>query len=279
MIRLFLYSIAALVVALVVTLYLARDPGYLLISFGQYTFETSLFALLVALVILLLLWRLLILLLAWINPMNLVSWGRSWFASRQVQKELRESAVESVDEALLIKELNALDKTESGTRVTLQELRKFWKKRAKRFADDPDVIAAYVDALARAGEHSEAVSLLESSLDKFWNDALIRRYSLLSLHVEDAAAARQLQRAETWLQERHKDGVLLLALGRLSLRNQLWGKAKDYLERSLRAVPDAEVFAELARLLLSLKEQERTAEYLRMQTKTVSAVLPNLPQP
>lgn len=279
MIRLFLYSLAALIVALVVTLFLARDPGYLLISFGQYTFETSLFALLVALVILLLVWRLLMLFLAWINPMNLLSWGRSWSANRQMKKELRESAVESVDEALLIRELNALGAEGTGETVALSELRKFWKKRARNFAGDPDVIGAYVDALARAGEFSEATSTLESALDKFWNGALVRRYSLLSLRVEDAAAVKQLQRAEVWLQEKHKDGELLLALGRLSLRNQLWGKAKDYLERSLRAEPNAEVFAELARLLLSLKEQERNAEYLRMQTKTVSGALPNFPQP
>ena len=50
MIRLFIFSLFAIVVALWVTLYLGfpSDPGYLLIAFGSYTFETSLFALLVA---------------------------------------------------------------------------------------------------------------------------------------------------------------------------------------------------------------------------------------
>ncbi|GIT63807.1 MAG: hypothetical protein Ct9H300mP22_2070 [Gammaproteobacteria bacterium] len=50
MIRLFVFSLLAIVVALSVTLYLGfpNDPGYLQIAFGNYTFETSLFALLVA---------------------------------------------------------------------------------------------------------------------------------------------------------------------------------------------------------------------------------------
>ena len=50
MIKLFIYSLIAIVLALVVTLYLGfpGDPGYLLFAFGTYTFETSLFALLVA---------------------------------------------------------------------------------------------------------------------------------------------------------------------------------------------------------------------------------------
>lgn len=279
MIKLFLYSIAALVIALVVTLFLARDPGYLLISFGQYTFETSLFALLVTLVILLLLWRLLMLFLAWINPLNLVSYGRSWSENRQHRKELRENATESINEALLVRELDALGAAGTGETTTLAELRRFWKKRVKNFADDPDVISAYIDALVRVGALQEAISVLENALDRQWHDVLIRRYSLLSLQADDAMASKQLQRAEAWLQSRAKDGGLLLALGRLSLRSQLWGKAKDYLERSLRTEPDAEVFAELARLLLSLKEPERNAQYLRLQTKSVSAALPHFPQP
>ncbi len=279
MIKLFLYSIAALVIALFVTLFLARDPGYLLISFGQYTFETSLFALLIALLILLLLWRLLMLFLAWINPLNLVSYGRSWSEDRQHRKELRASAAESINEALLIRELEELSAAGEGETASLAQLRKFWKKRVKNFADDPDVIAAYVDALVRADAAQEALAVLEHALDKHWHDALIRRYSLLSLQVDDPTAAKQLQRAETWLQSRAKDTGLLLALGRLSLRSQLWGKAKEYFERALRTEPNVEVFAELARLLLSLQEPERNAQYLRLQTKSVSIALPHFPQP
>ena len=48
MVRLFLYTLLAIVTGLVVTLLLASDPGYLLISFRHYPFETSLFALFVA---------------------------------------------------------------------------------------------------------------------------------------------------------------------------------------------------------------------------------------
>ena len=78
MIRLFVFSLLAIVVALWVTLYLGfpGDPGYMLIAFGSYTFETSLFALLVAVIVLFLLVRLLLLLLDWINPMRLLAAGK-----------------------------------------------------------------------------------------------------------------------------------------------------------------------------------------------------------
>ncbi|MGB4246689.1 MAG: heme biosynthesis HemY N-terminal domain-containing protein, partial [Pseudohongiellaceae bacterium] len=260
MIKLFLYSIAALVVALGVTLFLARDPGYLLVSYGQYTFETSLFALLIALIVLLLLWQLLVTVLAWINPMNWLSYGRSWSANRSLQKQLQKDAAAEVEETLFIQQLEAVRSANPESQTTLRELRKFWKKNAKHHAGDPDVLCAYVDALVTIGEVAEAITLLENALNKQWETMLIRRYSLLSLDADDAAAVKQLECAERWLQDRSRDAELLLALGRLSLRAQLWGKAKDYLERSLRTKPDPEVFAELARLLLSLKEPERDAQ-------------------
>ncbi|MFN3164825.1 MAG: heme biosynthesis HemY N-terminal domain-containing protein [Pseudohongiellaceae bacterium] len=76
--RLFIFSLLAIVVALWVTLYLGfpEDPGYLLIAFGDYTFETSLFALLVAVAILYLVVRLLALALRIVNPAGWFRAGR-----------------------------------------------------------------------------------------------------------------------------------------------------------------------------------------------------------
>lgn len=75
--RLFLFSLLTIIVALWVTLYLGfpNDPGYLLIAFGDYTFETSLFALLVAVAIGYTVLRLLLLALRLINPAR---WFSGW---------------------------------------------------------------------------------------------------------------------------------------------------------------------------------------------------------
>ena len=88
MIRLFVFSLLAIVIALWVTLYLGfpSDPGYLLIAFGNYTFETSLFALLVALAVIYLVLRLLLLLLQWLNPMTLLAAGRVMSRNRKAKK-------------------------------------------------------------------------------------------------------------------------------------------------------------------------------------------------
>jgi HemY protein len=62
---------------------------------------------------------------------------------------------------------------------------------------------------------------------------------------------RQLKNAEEWLREHDNDPVLLLTLGRLSLLNGLWGKARSYLEQLLAHSPSPEAF----RLLAEAQEQ------------------------
>ena len=69
MIRLFLLCLTVSIFGLWLTLFLGfyGDPGYILIAFGNYTFETSLFALLISLVVIYLVFRILSLIVAWID--------------------------------------------------------------------------------------------------------------------------------------------------------------------------------------------------------------------
>ena len=68
-------------------------------------------------------------------------------------------------------------------------------------------------------------------------------------------------------------------MGRLSLRNNLWGKARDYFETSHRLQPSAETCAELARLLFSLGERELSAQFYREGLLLRETNLPELPLP
>ena len=71
----------------------------------------------------------------------------------------------------------------------------------------------------------------------------------------------------------------MLCLGRLALRNKLWGQARDYFESSHRLRPSAEACAELARLLFSLGERELSAQYYREGLLLRESNLPDLPLP
>ena len=69
MIRLFLLCIAISIFGLWLTLFLGfpGDPGYLLVAFGSYTFETSLFALLISSGLIYLVFRILKLIVGWLD--------------------------------------------------------------------------------------------------------------------------------------------------------------------------------------------------------------------
>lgn len=145
----------------------------------------------------------------------------------------------------------------SGKADDTEALIQLWQEMPKAIRADKQVLLSYISSLHQLGKSNLAESLLRKSLKTSWDDALVRLYGL----VGGDNPQKQLIIAEAWLRERPNDPELMLALGRLSQRNQLWGKARDYLESSLalRAQPDA--YAELARLMVQLGEHEKSAQY------------------
>jgi tetratricopeptide (TPR) repeat protein len=91
------------------------------------------------------------------------------------------------------------------------------------------------------------------------NDALVYYYGVVS----SADSRRHLAMAESLLVGHETDAVALLTVGRLSLRNQVWGKARSYLEASLHSRPDAQTYHELGNLLDGLGEHELAAKCFR----------------
>ena len=96
--------------------------------------------------------------------------------------------------------------------------------------------------------------MLYAALKRQFDDRLIERYGC----VQGRDSARQLAHAEGWLKAHPDNAALLLALARLSLRNELWGKARDYFEASLRIEHRPQTCAELARLLAQLGDAQRS---------------------
>ena len=144
----------------------------------------------------------------------------------------------------------------SGRKARLFEV---WQHVPRYLRHDETLVYDYARHLTCVGEHDVAEALLRSTLNRQWNDRLAYLYGLIP--AQDAA--RQLAQAESWLKGRERNPGLLLTAARLSLRNQLWGKARSYLEASLASSPRAETFNEMGALLERLDEHEHATEYYR----------------
>jgi HemY protein len=104
--------------------------------------------------------------------------------------------------------------------------------------------------LCKGGAEDTAARVIERALEKNWNADLVRQFG----ERDYGDARNQLQVAEAWLKSRPADAELLLCLARLSLRNHLWGKAKEYYQASIKIAPSLAAYGELARLYKHLGE-------------------------
>lgn len=147
----------------------------------------------------------------------------------------------------------------------------------KELRREPLLVAAGANALIEAGAADEAEALIRQTLQHVWSDELLDLYG----RTQAADPKRQLMVAESWLKERPNDARLLLALGRISLMNGEWAKAREYLEASLRLARSTEVYGELGRLCVAMGDVERGAEYLEASLRLgrPAAGFPSLPLP
>jgi HemY protein len=124
------------------------------------------------------------------------------------------------------------------------ELSAYWQRLGPAERRDPMIAAAAARAFAQSGLHAEAQAVIETALDAGWDSVLVALYG--DVQGEDT---RQIEHAERWLATHPSDAALLLALGRLCARRQLWGKAKSYLEASLSVEASSAAHLQLAQLL------------------------------
>lgn len=145
----------------------------------------------------------------------------------------------------------------TGSTEDTQKLIKLWQDLPKGVRNQKRVQDAYIHNLFELGEVGQVEGLLRKALKSSWDDELVRLYGL----VDGGDVKKQLLVAEGWLRDRPNDPALMLTLGRLSMKNQLWGKARDYFESSLAFKVQPEAYAELAQLMNQLGEHEKSARY------------------
>ena len=136
---------------------------------------------------------------------------------------------------------------------------KVWNSLSAQQRRNPLMLFRYTHSLVLLGAEDKAERLLRENLSKHYSTSLIRLYGV----IKGKDTNKQLLTAESLLSERTNDPELLLTLGRLAMRNELWGKAREYFEASLRLRKCIDVYNELGRLLAHLDEHEKSSRYFR----------------
>ncbi|AMA44254.1 heme biosynthesis HemY N-terminal domain-containing protein [Pseudomonas monteilii] len=183
-----------------------------------------------------------------------------WSAVIRLLPELRKSKVLPAAELAELEQrawgqnLSLTHEGNDDAQAVRQALERAWEQLTAAQRQEPRLVLAYAEQLRQAGAQKEAEHVLRTALKRQYESPLARLYGL----VRGDDPARQLQFAEGLLKAHPSDPSLLLTLGRLCLQQRLWGKARDYLESSLRFQRNPETCAELARLLASLGETTRS---------------------
>lgn len=159
-----------------------------------------------------------------------------------------------------------------GEAGNAEALKSGWRKVPHAAQANEGLMAVYIEQLVRTGAAQEAERLLREKLNSGWNARLVYLYG----DLQNADPVHQQSTAERWLEQHPEDPVLLLTLGKISLRNQLWGKARNYFEASIAQYATPEAWRLLGTLLDRLEAPDQAAECYRKGIELLGRDLPGL---
>ncbi|MFP6559875.1 heme biosynthesis protein HemY [Paraburkholderia sp. B3] len=110
-------------------------------------------------------------------------------------------------------------------------LLELWQSLSPVERHSPRLADCAAELLIALDRQNDARKIVEEALAQNWDARLLRRYP----DTSGADALPLIQKAEGWRKDRPEDGDLLFALGRLCLKQQLWGKAQSFLEAALKS--------------------------------------------
>jgi HemY protein len=147
-----------------------------------------------------------------------------------------------------------------GLREDPAELMRYWRELDAADRAEASLALETARALTAAGDGREARNVIEDALEARWDAALLLAYADCGANGD---VIGRIAQAEKWLESMPRDDALLFTLGRLCRQQQLWGKARGYLEAALAIAPSRHAHVELAQLLDQLEESALAARHYR----------------
>ena len=159
-------------------------------------------------------------------------------------------------------------------------LLELWQSLSPIERHSPRLADCAAELLIALDRQADARKIVEEALAQNWDARLLRRYpDTVGASASGSDALPLIQKAEAWRKERPEDGDLLFALGRLCLKQQLWGKAQSFLEAALKSADASDneplkirSHRALARLHEQLGDSEKAASHYRESALSMNVV-------
>ena len=150
-----------------------------------------------------------------------------------------------------------------AARGGVEALHSLWMTIPKSLSKEVVLINCYAELLITYGAHLEAEKLLRKGIGKLKDERLLSLYG--KVRADDPS--KQFIFVEGLQKNFVGSSIWLLTAGRLCINNELWGKAKTYLEQSIALMPRSETYQYLALALEALGEKEAVIDCYRQGLK------------
>mgnify|MGYP000526595710 CR=1 FL=1 len=120
-----------------------------------------------------------------------------------------------------------------------------WRALPKAMQRENSVVLAFAERAIRLDAAALTEDVIRVALKREWDSGLLPAYG--EAGTDDAS--KRIRQCEKWLATHPDEPLLHLALGRLCAREELWGKAREHLVRSLELEPSVAGYDSLGQLL------------------------------
>ncbi|WP_144392608.1 heme biosynthesis HemY N-terminal domain-containing protein [Pleionea sediminis] len=175
---------------------------------------------------------------------------KDWTKLYDLLPEIKKNQILNTDHFLQIEFECTAELLKLEAQKGCEQLQQRWQSLSSEYQKNRRYVCVYAQLLIELGAKAEAEAILRSTLKRGYHHDLIYWYG--------SAAGRdnksQLNFAESFKAEGANDWQLHSTLGQLSFHNELWGKAKEYLSRSIQIKPNLESYRLLVKTLEKLGE-------------------------
>ncbi len=156
---------------------------------------------------------------------------------------------------------------QAASQGDLEKIELLWAEMPNYIKTMHTVSAVYFTVMIEVGAGAKIEGALTKALSQNWDENLLVLFgNIVSNDVE-----KQLKMAELWLPFHPDNALLLMILGKLSVKCNDSDKAKSYLTRSITATPSIEAYHTLGDLMFAQGDKDSASQCYKQGLELVLA--------